>query len=286
MALPVLYERIASRPFEVSRETTSFTGEFIALRSDSEQDVYDSAILNTPISYFNLYRKSIKASPLGGGVWNVSVNYESMPAGDALTNDTSGNGDQKDPPANDEPLTIGYGFSTMGGTTHVTQSIKTLSSVSRGGMVAPDFKKAIGVTLEGVEGTDIVTPNGEFYREAKRTRVSLNYYRTLLDLTGTVNNAAFYGFAAGEVLYLGCEGKADSASYWTLTHRFAIQRNLVNYEISDEITLPTKKGWDYVWVDYMLDGDSGSGRRIRRPTTAFIEQIYYYKNFGLLEIGT
>ena len=286
MAYPTLYEKVLSRPFEVSRESSTITAEFIAVGSYSEVDVYDSTIANTPISYLGLYRKSVKASPMGGGNWNISVEYAPLDIKDALTNDTSGTNDQKDSPSSDAPLSFGYGFSTTGGTTHITQSITTVSKTVRAPMVAPDFKQAIGVTLEGVEGCDIITPNSEFYREAKRAVVSLTYFKTLNALTGTVNASGFYGFAAGEVLYLGCEGKAESNTSWTLTHRFAVSRNRTNIVVSDSITVASKLGWDYLWVDYMPDADSGSGRRIRIPTTACVEQVYKYRNFGDLEIGT
>jgi hypothetical protein len=287
MAYPTLYEKVLSRPFEVSRGSSTVTAEFIAVGSYDETDVYDSTIISTPTTYLGLYRKSVKASPMGGGNWNVSVEYAPLDPKDALTNDTSGTNDQKDSPSSsDAPLTIGFGFSTTGGTTHITQAITHISSTVRAPLVAPDWKKAIGVTLDGVEGCDIISPNSEFYREAKRAKVSLNYFRTLSKLTGSVNDAGFYGFAAGELLYLGCEGKGETGANWTLTHRFAFSPNKANIVISDTITVPVKKGWDYLWVDYIPDADSGSGRRVRLPTTANVEQVYEYKNFGALEIGT
>lgn len=284
MSFPVLYERIASRPFEVSRDSTTFTAEYIAIGSTDETDVYQAALMTSPVSYFNLYRNKIKATPRGGPYWDVSVEYASIQPKDALTNDTPGQNDQKPAPGSDEALTVGYGFSTTGGTTHITQSISTVSQTVRAPLVAPDFKNAIGVTLEGVEGTDIVTPNAEFFSEAKRSSVTMRYFRTLAELTGTVNSEPWFGFKRGEVLYLGCEGKADSQSYWTLTHRFAVSKNLENVRISSEITVPAKEGWQYIWVDYT--GDYDQGRRIRRPTCATVEQVYYYKNFTALEIGS
>jgi hypothetical protein len=275
MSYPVFYERMTSRPFDVSRESSTFTAEFLAVGSTNETDVYEAALLSTPISYLGLYRAKVKAVPRGGPYWDVSVEYTSIQPKDALSSDTAAN-DQKPSPSDDEPLT--------GGTTHITQSIDTVSQTVRVPLVAPDFRNAIGVTLEGVEGCDIITPNAEFSSEAKRVTVTMKYFRTLRDLTGTVNSEKWFGFERGEVLYLGCEGKADSKSYWTLTHRFAVSKNQTNIKISSEITVPAKEGWQYLWVDYT--GDFSQGRRVRRPTCATVEQVYYYRNFGALEIGT
>ena len=284
MSFPVLYERTMSRPFEVSRDSTSFTAEYIAIGSTDETDVYQAALMTSPLSYLGLYRNKIKATPRGGPYWDVSVEYASIQPKDALSNESPGQNDQKPPPGNDEALTVGYGFSTGGGTIHITQSLETISKTTRAPLVAPDFKQAIGVTLEGVEGTDIVSPNAEFFSEAKRSVVTMRYFRTLAELTGTVNSAAWFGFQKGEVLYLGCEGKADTQSYWTLTHRFAVAKNKVDIAISSEITVPSKEGWQYRWVDYV--GDFDQGRRVRRPTTAVVEKVYEYKNFAALEIGS
>jgi len=285
MALPVLYERVSSREFSVARDSASFTAEFIAVGGTSEADVYQSAILNTPISYLGLYRSKVDARPRGNNYWDVTIAYESIPADEAVGEQEPGEGPQAaESPGDEQALGSGYSFSTLGGTTHITQSLATISKTTVAPFVAPDFKQAIGVTLESVEGCDIVTPNCEFSRDVRRNGVTLKYWRILRDLTGTTNSAKFYGHEIGEVLYLGCEGKYQSGEGWSLTHRFAVNKNRVNIVISDEITVPAKKGWEYLWVDYVGGGDQG--RKIRKPRTAVVERVYDSSNFALLEIGT
>ena len=60
--------------------------------------------------------------------------------------------DRKEPPQTGDSV---YNFDTGGGSQHITQSLQT---VSRYPGTAPDFKGAIGVTHDNVEGVDITVP--------------------------------------------------------------------------------------------------------------------------------
>jgi len=57
-----------------------------------------------------------------------------------------------------DPKESTYTFDTGGGTQHITQSFKTKGSYPAPGFAAPDFRGAIGVTHEDVEGVDITVP--------------------------------------------------------------------------------------------------------------------------------
>ncbi len=81
------------------------------------------------------------------------------------------------------------------------------------GRTAPDFKGAIGIKQSGndtePEGVDIVTPVLKLtatYRHPKNT-IDLAYVNAVAGLSGRTNNAPFYGYAAGELLFLGCVGE-------------------------------------------------------------------------------
>jgi hypothetical protein len=275
-----LYELITSRPLESSASNRSLTAKFLAIGSNNEQEVYQAAILDTPRSYFNLYRSSVKLSPRGGPYWDVEVSYTTIASESVLGEDP------QQPPTPDPaaPLPGNFSMSTTGGTTKITQSLQTISVTKAGGGAGVDHKGAIGVTRDSVEGVDIFSADPKFSFEAKRAFITLQYYNTIMRLTGTVNATPFRNHAPGECLYLGADARGGGDGI-TLTHQFASSPNRTNIVVSDEITVPVKRGWDYLWIQYVDKVDPTAGFRSKRPLYAFVEQVYRYENFAQLEVG-
>lgn len=106
-----------------------------------------------------------------------------------------------------------YTFETSGGTQHLTNSLETVNSYAASG-AATNFKGAIGVTKDSVEGVDVTVPVYNFSENHKFTdeAVSLTYRGDLFRLTGKVNNAAFKGLNAGECLFLGASGSRSGST--------------------------------------------------------------------------
>ncbi len=50
------------------------------------------------------------------------------------------------------------------------------------------------------------------------------------------------------------------------------------------ITGIQKRGWEYLWVRY-ADAEDGDVL-VKRPVSAYVEQVYEYGNFRQLAIGT
>ncbi len=88
----------------------------------------------------------------------------------------------------------------------VTSALAT--SLAGTGQTAPNFRGAIGVTADSVEGVDIAVPVYQFAETHYQpdSVITPTYKGTLFSLTGRTNNGAFKGFAAGEVLFLGAAG--------------------------------------------------------------------------------
>ena len=298
-----LYEKVESRSVLVDRSTAGFTWRAIAIGSDSEAAVYQAAVLDTTVSYFGtLFRSAIRVEPRGGNsYWDVEIDYAPIPPREAIQSpglDPAAGGSelpQQQAPDPAAPLGPGYGFSTVGGTTRIFQSLKTISRVQSLGAIADgrglrDHHGAIGVVDgQGAEGVDIVSKNTEFQIDLRRGNVTLNYIRGLSAMTGSVNDAVFYGFKAGEVLFLGAEARYSANDLWQITYKFAFEPNRLNLVISRDvngvaqITIPgEKQGWDYVWVQYY---DKHDVSRVLRPESAYVERVYDRTNFALLEIG-
>jgi hypothetical protein len=201
------------------------------------------------------------------GKWNVIVRYGIRP-----------------------PLSAGlssYSFETTGGTQHTTQSLQTVGVYAPSGRTAPNMHGAIGVTHDRVEGVDITVPVYHFSETHTLSIVFVNnsYLGTLFNLTGTVNNARFRGFQAGECLFHGVTGSKHGYDNWELTYRFSALPNRTDLVVGG-ITRIAKRGWDYLWVRYEDSEDSVAHTVVKRPTAVYVEQVYYFTNFAKLGIGT
>ena len=190
---------------------------------------------------------------------------------------------QSDPPQTGDSV---FSFDTGGGSQHVTQSLSTVSKHAASG-TPPDFKGAIGVTHDNVEGVDITIPVYNFSETHYLADVVVTgaYKAALFSLTGKVNSGSFKGFAAGEVLFLGASGSKRGEDDWEITFRFAASPNRTNITIGD-MTGIAKKGWEYLWVRYEDAEDAAAQTLVKKPTAAYVEKVYEEGNFAGLGIGT
>jgi hypothetical protein len=216
-----------------------------------------------------LMAESYSVSYLGDEAWQLTINYEKTGADDEAT----------------APLKRARSFDTTGGTQHKTQA----EAESRFGSNAPDQQKAIGVDSNGVNGVDIVVPQLSWQEsyDVPNSYVTSAWIRGVAGVTGTTNNAAFRGFEAGEVLFLGCSGSQEwddqkGSGPWSLSFRFAASKNVTGETIGD-ITGIAKKGHEYLWVRYEDAGSSGS--LLKKPRAVYVNKVYKDSNFSALGIG-
>ena len=100
-------------------------------------------------------------------------------------------------------------FDTTGGTRHLNRSLATISITPA---EATNYGGTIEVDGEGnVNGVDVTMPVMTFSETHTfaPSKVTTAYRKQLFLLTGTVNQAAFRGFAIGEVLFLGASGQKN-----------------------------------------------------------------------------
>ena len=269
-------EKYDSRTITTGSDGAAESAEFLyTLRGvSSEGDARTLATTSTPAAYGLLPRRQIEIKPVhidtnnaDACIWDVTVQY---------------NHDRDEPDTGDEPT---FSFDTTGGTQHITQSKQTISrtAVSE---AAPDFKGAIGVTSNGVEGVDITVPVYVFtytYYLAPE-RVTQSFRLQIFALTGKVNSGGFRGFAAGEVLFLGATGSIRRGEKWEITFRFAASQNRTSIKVGD-ITVPAKKGWEYLWVKYAEHEDENAKTLVQQPVAAYVERVYDEASFAPLEIS-
>jgi hypothetical protein len=276
--MPTLTEKLGSREWSAgnaaSKTSVTFHYDLAGVADDlqARQLLIDS----TASTYDGLVRESVQLEPVwvdetaADGLWVARVRY--VPEA------------RKEPEVGDPEQ---FAFDTTGGTQHITQSLSTVGKYAPAGKTAADFKGAIGVTHDAVEGVDITVPVyafSETHYLADAT-VTAAYKLQVFQLTGTVNAAAFKGFAAGECLFLGASGAKRGTDKWEINFRFAASPNKTSLTVGD-ITVPAKKGWEYLWVRYADAEDDVAKAIVKKPVAAYVEKVYEEGDFSLLGIGT
>lgn len=204
-------------------------------------------------------------------IWTGTVNYAPF--------------EYQEPP---ETGDSSFSFDTGGGTQHITQSLSTVHRYAASG-TAPDFKGAIGVTHDNVEGVDITVPVYNFSEThyLSAATVTTAYKGTLFQLTGKVNSGSFRGLAAGECLFLGASGSRRGTGPdddWEITFRFAGSPNRTGITVGP-ISGIAKKGWEYLWVRYQDAEDAIAKALVKKPIAAYVEKVYEEADLSVLGIG-
>jgi len=179
---------------------------------------------------------------------------------------------------------IEYNFDTGGGTQKITQTISPLT-VRSYGTQPPDFKGAINVDDNSVNGIDIIDRiiNFSQTRQVSLDLINDGFKSAIFTLVSKVNNAPWHGFAAGEVLFMGASGSRHSRTGDVeLTYKFAASPNKSNITIGS-ISGIEKKGWEYLWVRYEKSTDQNC--LIQIPRAVYVHQVYEMGSFTALGLG-
>jgi hypothetical protein len=219
-----------------------------------------------------LWAESYSIAFLGDNAWQVTINYEKSGA----------------EPTTPDPMKRARSFDTTGGTQHVTQAADE-RAYGILGQTPPSQFNAIGVDDNGVNGVDIVTPQLQWQEsyDVPNAYINATYVRGLAGMTGTTNNAAFRGFEAGEVLFVGCSGSQEwddekGSGPWSLSYRFVASKNVTGERIGGIFV--DKKGHEYLWVRY--ENDVSGYSLLKKPIAVYVNRVYRESNFALLGIGT
>lgn len=176
-----------------------------------------------------------------------------------------------------------FSVTTSGGSIRVTNSFAT-SSFAAPSATAPDFDNAIEVRDGKPQGIDRIIPAIRYtltYRLERPIDI-VAYAETAASITGTTNDAEYFGSQAGELLFLGMDGNFGNQINPELQFSWAKSKN-ATISIGD-IASVAKKGHDYVWVLYE-DEDTGTGADayvIQKPRAAYVERIYDQADHSVL----
>lgn len=213
----------------------------------------------------------ILLTELGANAWEAVVRY--APAYVMST------------PVTTVPETTGEEFDISTESAHRDVSIATIGIYGETYGDAVDFKGLINVTKDAVNGVDYDVPKQVFSEPWVffGSDVTASFRRTIQSLCGTVNIAAFRGWEAGEVKFIGAQGQRQSDGNWKIRFSFAVSENATGLVVGD-ITGIAKGGWQYLWVRSIdiIDGNHVA----KKPLQVNVEQIYDDGDFSALGIGT
>jgi len=257
--MTTIEEKYKSRSTETG-DSASAEYVYTVMGSDDpvtiETDVLAAAPATVATATTSLIRLGMSIRQVSNGHWEAFVNY----------------GHPSLPPF-PETGESSYQFEVGGGTQRRTHALENIANYGIGAATPPDFKGAIGVTENGVEGVDVIVPQFQFSETHYIDDLGMTptYQATIATLAGGVNDATFKGHAAGEVLFLGASGGKRGAGDWEVNFRFGVQRNVTGLQVGD-ITGIDKDGWDYLWFRF-AEAESGNAL-VKRPQSAHVDRVY------------
>ena len=214
---------------------------------------------------------------ISNGYWEGTVNYKHIASKGA--EDSNQNLDE----AGKIEVTCDFGTETK----HITEgeAAGTAYAVT-GGWATPSDSNPINVTDNGVEGVDILSPAGNLQRTKVFTNAEVfatDWIQNRADLRCHTNNAAYYGFEAGSLLFTRMSFTVRNSGDVPVTFQFQHRGNL-NEPTAISIGNVDKKGHEYLWTRYETEEDVQAGETIitKAPVAQYVHQVYKEANFNTL----
>jgi len=218
----------------------------------------------------------------GAGVFRVEAEYGEDSEPEQQGGEQQGEeGGQPEPPSGqneNDPLGPEWSFQIAETSAHITQSLATIKSYARPPLAVgdiPDYKKAIGVTKEKIEGCDIIAPKETRSVTVRVAGMSNAYLKRIRKVFRHTNSQEMFGCKVGEVLYTGFSATYRAKELWSLTHNFAIAENLewsdTDDEMKKQLTIGTiqltsgKRAWSHLWIAYEESPDAVTGLLVEVP---------------------
>lgn len=275
MAITVWEE--VGRGFTLGEGRVADKLRYLVTGAFTEAEVVAAIEATVPAVFNNLFFLNTTADEEAYGLWRGTANYGIPTAGTLVPSQLGPPGTSPPPPPPGPADALGpeWSFTTSGGTQHITHGKVRHATAGFGFGDPPDCKGAIGASKNGVEGCDVAAPKFDFTKTSKYPQISLNFLRTLVNLTGKTNDKDFLGvFQRGEVLYLGADGNYRDNEGWSIVHRFSAAPNRPpeNSESTNPVERLPRNGHDYVWV--VFEDQESNGFKISVPVAAYAMQVY------------
>jgi len=264
--------------FRPNAVETRHEGATLGYRLSVELDqatAWAYVLANTPTRLGVFYRKDLRLSFIGGGIWDIDVEYATK--------------DKREP----KDGNFKWSFDSTGQTKKVTQAVAHIATYSIAGRTQIDHAGAIGVTDDAVEGVEIID---RAFKWAEVWQLAIGgygfiYSAVLGELTGGVNASYFRGFPAYTVRFDGASGGQSSQDdlLAEFTFNFSVSPSQSGLSIgsgSNLISGIEKIGWDYLWTGYETVEDADAKKTTLKLVQADVDRVYYPFNFSIFGIGT
>jgi len=192
-----------------------------------------------------------------------------------------------------------YNFNVGTEPLHITEAYSQTNYPE--GQTEPNKRsKIIGLQPDGsVDGVDVIVPTASYSETRSVNSISVDMWRTILELTGKVNETEFKGWEKGEVLFNGAQAARRQGKAWRVTYNFLIAPNVTDKELTvlklkppkDGVITETitydKKGWEYLWLEQSFIDELVDDKPVRTYfiKSAHVAQVYEYANLGALGLG-
>ncbi len=180
---------------------------------------------------------------------------------------------------------VQFGFSIGNETEHISRSLEVKDATGRTGstLLPPENHGMIGITRNSIEGIDIAARGLKFnitgYFSPQIWDTS--FLALFRNLATCYNNASFYGFTAGEVLFLGCDGQGDAYRLIPIKFDFLAKKNAVSLPMPP---FPNLTALAHDVVDFLYAAETSNDFQIRAPMYRYVHRVYDPANFALLGI--
>lgn len=183
-----------------------------------------------------------------------------------------------------------FSFDTTGGTTLILATASTdVQKFGALGLTLIEHHGAINVRDNGgqkdVQGTNIIIPALKlvFRKRIPKATITMPWVKTLAALTGTVNNALFKEFDAGELLFAGATGEQGTKTDPEVQFHFIASQNVTGLTIG-QIAGIAKKGHEYLWVQFEAAEDAAAHGMAARPQTVYVHKVYKEASWAALSL--
>lgn len=290
----VVREFVTSPRVVRAKDTRSATTEWVGYGSDDDAVARAAFDLAVPATFADfgevLTRLNLEVYPLGGMMWKASAFFG--PDGAPLFDGA----DPLLPPpvlaavGYDDALGPEWAADFTGVSEKIFQSKETTSSTARttvpGGPA--DYKGAIGVTKDSVEGCDRISPNMEWSVSVTFAYVTTRYIDLVNSLVGSTNDDVFFHRPAKSTIFMGGNLQIDDTRRAKVTFKFHTRENKINIDVCGDMTLvvPSKLGSEYLWISYRDFHDGGANRLTTQPQAAYVERVVDAEDWSQFRIGT
>jgi hypothetical protein len=265
------------------RDTNKETSErgYIVTGTEDEYAAYAAVQAAAPSFDVSLIRNTIKLRHIEIDHWEATVQYVVQER------------EKKDPDIGQ----IDWDFDTTGGTQHITSGLAPSVIFHDPAWNPMEFQRAIGVSKKkhgyDVKGVDVVVPKLELTATTSFAPnvVTIEWIKAVSEMTGKTNDAVWYTFPEGELLFMGARIKAKYREKTTVTFTFSASETMT---AADQIFIggingaqgfgPIEKtGHAHMWIYFIQEEEANMV--LMKPKQVNVEMIYQEADFLELGIG-